>query len=76
MFGGVAAASTTSASRPSSVHRDSPAPVTLHRVAEARAAGAEVVYLLTEDPRVERSQMRRGFVPGFELVGWTPPAEA
>ena len=47
--------------------------VTLHRVAEARAAGAEVVYLLTEEPAVEAAQLARGFVPGFELVGWSPP---
>jgi hypothetical protein len=45
--------------------------MTLHRVAEARSAGAEVVYLLVEDPRVEASQRKRGFVPGFEMVGWT-----
>ncbi|MCM2269966.1 MAG: GNAT family N-acetyltransferase [Thermoanaerobaculia bacterium] len=45
--------------------------ITLHRVAAARAAGADVVYLLTEDPRVEASQRRRGFVPAFELVGRT-----
>jgi ribosomal protein S18 acetylase RimI-like enzyme len=44
--------------------------VTLHRVAEARAAGAEVVYLLTEDAEVEAAQRARGFVPAFELVGW------
>lgn len=47
------------------------AAVTFHRVAEARAAGAEVVCLLTEDPKVEASQLKRGFVPAFELVGWT-----
>lgn len=47
------------------------AALTFHRVAEARAAGAEVVYLLTEDPRVEAAQRKRGFVTGFELVGWT-----
>jgi ribosomal protein S18 acetylase RimI-like enzyme len=45
--------------------------LTIHRVAEARSAGAELVYLLTEDPRVEEAQKRRGFVPAFELVGWT-----
>jgi len=43
--------------------------ITRHRVAEARRAGADVVYLLTEDPRVEASQLRRGFVRGFERVG-------
>jgi GNAT superfamily N-acetyltransferase len=47
--------------------------ITLHRVREARAAGAEVVYLLTEDPRVEASQLRRGFVKSFELAGWRAP---
>jgi len=45
--------------------------ITLHRVAAAQAGGAEVVYLLTEDPRVEASQIRRGFERAFELVGWT-----
>jgi ribosomal protein S18 acetylase RimI-like enzyme len=48
--------------------------ITLHRVAAARAAGAEVVYLLTEDPRVEAAQLRRGFEKVFELAGWTAPA--
>lgn len=47
--------------------------ITLHRVREARAAGAEVVYLLTEDPRVEAAQLRRGFVKAFELAGWRAP---
>jgi ribosomal protein S18 acetylase RimI-like enzyme len=47
--------------------------ITLHRVREARAAGAEVVYLLTEDPRVEAAQLRRGFVKAFELAGWRGP---
>lgn len=47
--------------------------ITLHRVREARTAGAEVVYLLTEDPRVEASQLRRGFVKAFELAGWRAP---
>jgi GNAT superfamily N-acetyltransferase len=44
--------------------------VTRYRVATARAAGAEVVYLMTEDPRVEAAQLRRGFLPGFVLSGW------
>jgi len=48
--------------------------ITRHRVAAARAAGAEVVYLLTEDPRVEAAQLRRGFVRAFELVGRTAAA--
>jgi GNAT superfamily N-acetyltransferase len=48
--------------------------ITRHRVAAARAAGAEVVYLLTEDPRVEAAQLRRGFTRAFELVGRTAPA--
>ncbi len=43
--------------------------ITEFRVAQARAEGAEVVFLLTEDPRVEASQIRRGFVPAFEIVG-------
>lgn len=43
--------------------------ITEHRVARARAEGAEVIFLLTEDSRVEASQLKRGFVPGFELVG-------
>lgn len=45
--------------------------ITEHRVERARAEGAEVVFLLTENPRVEASQLERGFVPGFELVGLT-----
>lgn len=48
--------------------------ITLHRVAAARAAGADVVYLLTEDARVEASQLRRGFVRAFEMVGRTAAA--
>jgi GNAT superfamily N-acetyltransferase len=47
--------------------------ITLHRVAAARAAGAEVIYLLTEDPRVEAAQRRRGFVRAFELLGLVAP---
>ncbi len=47
--------------------------ITLHRVAAAQEEGAEVVYLLTEDPRVELSQIRRGFVKSFELTGFTAP---
>jgi ribosomal protein S18 acetylase RimI-like enzyme len=47
--------------------------ITLHRVAAAQAAGAEVVYLLTEDSRVEASQLRRGFERAFELLGWSEP---
>lgn len=45
--------------------------ITEHRVERARAEGAEVVFLLTENARVEASQLKRGFVPGFELVGFT-----
>ena len=45
--------------------------ITEQRVARARAEGAETVFLLTEDPRVEASQIKRGFVPGFELLGLT-----
>jgi ribosomal protein S18 acetylase RimI-like enzyme len=47
--------------------------VTLHRAAAARAAGADVVYLLTEDPQVEAAQLRRGFVKRFELLGLREP---
>ncbi len=50
--------------------------ITLHRVAATRAAGAEVVYLLTEDPAVEASQLGRGFLKAFELVGLTGPPSA
>lgn len=48
--------------------------VTEWRVERARSEGAEVIYLLTEDARVEASQLKRGFVPGFELVGVTERA--
>jgi ribosomal protein S18 acetylase RimI-like enzyme len=47
--------------------------ITLHRVAAAQAAGCDVVYLLTEDLRVEASQRRRGFEKSFELVGLAAP---
>ena len=47
--------------------------ITLHRIAAAQAGGAEVVYLLTEDPRVEASQLRRGFVKAFDLTGMEAP---
>lgn len=50
--------------------------LTLHRVAAAQQEGAEVVYLLTEDPRVEAAQIRRGFAKSFELVGLSGPSAA
>ena len=49
--------------------------LTLHRVAEARAEGAQVVFLLTEDARVEAGHLKRGFERGFELVGWQEAEE-
>ena len=49
--------------------------LTLHRVAEARAEGAEVVFLLTEDARVEAGHLKRGFERAFELVGWQEAEE-
>lgn len=50
--------------------------VTEWRVERARSEGAEVIFLLTEDGRVEASQLKRGFVPGFELVGVTERARS
>jgi ribosomal protein S18 acetylase RimI-like enzyme len=49
--------------------------LTLHRVAEARAEGAEVVFLLTENARVEAGHLKRGFERAFELVGWQETEE-
>jgi GNAT superfamily N-acetyltransferase len=50
------------------------AAMTLHRLASARAAGADTVFLLADSPRVEAVCQKRGFERAFELVGWTEDA--
>ncbi len=50
--------------------------LTMTRLADARRAGCELVYLLTEDPAVEASQVRRGHVKVMTTEGWSAPEAA
>lgn len=47
--------------------------LTLTRIEDARRAGCDLVYLITEDPAVEAAQLRTGHVRVMVTQGWSPP---